>query len=192
MRTLMGASKEQRISARYIPKGSAKVALKDGTAVVYLYAAKDKLFAIGYQGTASKSSFHYAYRSEENRRNAVNQFFANVQATSKRRSDAAKARNNEPCTLTVGTILHTSWGYDQTNVDFYVVTRIVGKRTVYVRPIAGDYESTGYLCGRTWPAMPIQFTGEETKHIARGSYLTINGHSASPTDGRDLHTSSYA
>ena len=44
--------------------------------------------------------------------------------------------------LKVGTIMVSSWGYDQTNIDFYVVTRRT-KSTVDITPIASDVAPTG-------------------------------------------------
>ena len=37
--------------------------------------------------------------------------------------------------LQVGDILKSSWGYDQTNIDYYEVTRLAGKTMVEFRPI---------------------------------------------------------
>ncbi len=203
-------NKAERLAARmsYIPKGVnvSKIELKDGSAVVYLYTATrrvpsyagtsgDVLLAIGFRGTAMRPTFHYSYRNEETRRSAVEQFFAGVRNSNEHKAIRRAAKNNAPNTLKVGDILHTSWGYDQTNVDFYAVTRVSGKR-VYVRPIAADYEETGFMSGRTWPEMPIRFTGEETWHVAQtydgATCLTIDGHHASLSTGRDHYTSSYA
>jgi hypothetical protein len=44
--------------------------------------------------------------------------------------------------LKVGTIMVSSWGYDQTNVDFYVVTRRT-KCTADLTPLASDVAPTG-------------------------------------------------
>ncbi len=38
-------------------------------------------------------------------------------------------------TLQAGDILSASWGYDQTNVDFYQVTRLIGNQSVEIRKI---------------------------------------------------------
>ena len=44
----------------------------------------------------------------------------------------------------VGKIMVSEWGYDQTNIDFYVVVRET-KASVWIAPIAfGSYESVGY------------------------------------------------
>lgn len=197
MRTLYGASKEQRIAARYIPKGAARVALKDGSATVYLYGAAGKLFAIGYRGTAARSEFHYSYRNEVSRRQAVEQFFASAQASTVRKAAARADKAAWVNPLTVGDVLHTSWGYDQTNVEFFVVTRVSGRR-VWVAEIAQDGEQTGFMSGRCWPAMPIRIVGEETMHIAQpsgssGVYVKIdNVRHAWPEQGRAHGFSTYA
>lgn len=39
----------------------------------------------------------------------------------------------------VGDIFYVSWGYEQTNVDFYQVVALKGKKTAVVREIAGEY-----------------------------------------------------
>lgn len=90
----------------------------------------------------------------------------------------------------VGDIVNTSWGYDQTNVDFFVVTRVTAAR-VWVRKIARDYRETGFMAGKTWPAMPIEMVGPETRHnVSRGGF-TIDGHYTKLTTG-EVYTSSYA
>ena len=195
--TLRAASKDTRIAARYIPKGARRVALKSGDAVAYLYESAGRYLAIGYRGTAGRSAFHESYRTAERREKAVREFFAGVQASAKYRAErrAAKAAWSNP--LTVGAVLYTSWGYDQTNVEFFAVTRVSGRR-VWIREIASDSEATGSMQGICWPAMPIRFVGEETMHTAqpageRGVYVRISAsRSAWLEDGRTHHYSSYA
>ena len=41
-----------------------------------------------------------------------------------------------PRTLKVGDILHASWGYDQTNANFFQVIRLIGSTQVELREIA--------------------------------------------------------
>lgn len=38
--------------------------------------------------------------------------------------------------IQLGTIFYDSWGYDQTNVDFYEVTKIVSDKTIEVTAIS--------------------------------------------------------
>tara|TARA_R110000824_G_scaffold6506_11_gene30093 strand:- start:47 stop:448 length:402 start_codon:yes stop_codon:yes gene_type:complete len=60
------------------------------------------------------------------------------------RRAAQQANSDYPSTdaMTVGSILVSSWGYDQTNVDFYMVTRTT-KTSVYIRKIRAEVTRSG-------------------------------------------------
>lgn len=63
-------------------------------------------------------------------------------------------------TITAGAIFSSSWGYDQTNIDYYQVTRATAK-TVWLRPIAQTTaEVTGSMSETVQP-VPDDFTGDE-------------------------------
>ena len=62
-------------------------------------------------------------------------------------------------TPTVGDILVSSWGYDQTNIDYYQVVRVT-RATVTVRPIAAAAHSLDNGWTGTVAPLPDQFTGE--------------------------------
>jgi len=49
-----------------------------------------------------------------------------------------------------GDILYSSWGYDQTNVNFFQVIKTKPK-SVVLRSISGDYTETGFMSGQTKP-----------------------------------------
>lgn len=194
-------NKAQRIAAResFIPKVDtlSKIALKDGSATVYFYAsAKGSLYAIGFRGTAARPEFHHSYRDDVRRREHVQAFFASVAASQQRRQSERAERSAWVNPLKVGDLLHTSWGYDQTNVEFFAVTKISGRR-VWVREIAADYEATGHMSGNTWPAMPIKFIGEELMRMAQPSGKSVRVKITScadawPCEARAYGTSSYA
>jgi hypothetical protein len=68
--------------------------------------------------------------------------------------------NKELFELTVGTILYVSWGYDQTNIDFYQIIRVL-KKSVEIRPIGAKSEQTGFMSGKKMPS-PGDFIGSKT------------------------------
>lgn len=61
--------------------------------------------------------------------------------------------------LKVGDVVRSSWGYDQTNVNHYQITKLIGKRTVEVRELVEHKESTGDMSGRVAPVWG-EFVGE--------------------------------
>jgi hypothetical protein len=90
----------------------------------------------------------------------------------------------------VGDILYTSWGYDQTNVDFYQVVRVKGS-AVYVREIGANFHDSLATRGADYvSAVRGAFIGAETRHTISKSYngigytLKIKDHSAWLWDGK--------
>lgn len=65
---------------------------------------------------------------------------------------------------TVGDVLSNSWGYDQTNVDWYQVTEVLGK-SVMIRPIAANSSYSGQsMTGYTQPDRN-HFTGPAVRKL---------------------------
>jgi hypothetical protein len=139
---------------RYIPEGSSKISSKIGEAVVYVSAKNGAFYAIGYRGKAERPAFNYRFRSEARRAAYVAEFFADVAASVKAKEErkaAKKAALAGPNPLQVGDVLRSSWGYDQTNIDYYEVVELVGKRSVKIREIGGEAIETGFMSGISTP-----------------------------------------
>ena len=54
-----------------------------------------------------------------------------------------KKKAQQPHSLKVGDILYCSWGYDQTNVDFFKVSEVIGKRKIKIIGLGTSAESDG-------------------------------------------------
>lgn len=114
-------------------------------------------------------------------------------------------------TIEPGAILYSSWGYDQTNVDYYMVTRTT-KASAWIVPMRHvETPSEGYspMSGNTTPLEPMatEWTWENGERVERpivpemhrirrsdyGDRLTLTSYSsARPWDGRSLYASHYA
>jgi hypothetical protein len=196
VRRPQNAAERLTLRASFIPKGARPILEHENGSALYVYDVGATLYAVAFWGTSAKPHFHYRYPTAERRTDAILQFKDAVQTHVARRTEqrATKAAWINP--LKVGDLLYTSWGYDQTNVEFYAVTHVSGRR-VKVRQIASDYEATGHMSGRTWPAMPIRFIGPESVHVAQpcGTSASVKIHNsayAQLVTGRDVYTSSYA
>lgn len=54
----------------------------------------------------------------------------------------------------------SSWGYDQTNVDFYKVVRKSAK-SVWLMPVQSAVQETGFMCGNSVPSdEPVEWKGK--------------------------------
>ena len=99
-------------------------------------------------------------------------------AASLRSHEASKAaraaERRKPHDLVVGDVLSAMWGYDQTNVDYYQVTR-TSDRCVWVRPIAAESKETASMQGDCVPR-PGAFlkNGKETRHIVNHGSVRID------------------
>lgn len=160
----------------YIPKRSRKIQHKLSSAVVYAYEFEDRVgkkrFGVmGFAGRRQKPDFHLYYAKEEARLDKVNAYFADIAERESREID----RRAKPHELKVGDILKASWGYDQTNVDYYQVLALVGKSMVEIVAIASDGYENGFMCGRVAP-LPGAFKGKPMRKRADGNCVKIESY----------------
>jgi hypothetical protein len=102
--------------------------------------------------------------------------------------------------LEVGDIWNSSWGYDQTNVDFYQVVKVTAK-TVTVRKIGKETcELTGRFTGTVTPVIDsfdprkaeMRRTVRTWSGWANPSIKINDSEYAYPWNGKPQHVSSYA
>ena len=127
-----------RIEARYIPDGAKEIKDSKSSAVVYVYQYEDnaKFFAIGYSATRKKCDFYIYYSTEAERDNKIQSFFEAVRMTEAEKDRRKQERKNTPDhDIKQGELFYESWGYDQTNINFYQVVKTLPK-SVYIREVA--------------------------------------------------------
>lgn len=163
---------------------------------VYLSAEGEHLYAIGFAGKARKPTFNYRFKSVE-RRDA----FIQEQTVARHRVAAANAeRKNERASFQhsyqVGDVLVCSWGYDQTNVDYYQIVEVRGRTVVVIQKIASRTVKPMGSMSETVEAVPGQFLRDSkpmVKRVSPGGYVTIESYAhASKWDGKPDYSSSYA
>ena len=128
-------------------------------AEAYFYQQRGKYAVAAFNSRSKKPIFHFLYQTEDDCIEVIKDFFLNERNLKADRQLRRLERFNYVNELVVGDILYTSWGYDQTNVDYYQVTRVI-KKKIAVRPIRSDYFQLTYMSGESIP-VPNQFIGEE-------------------------------
>lgn len=161
----------------YIPKHSTKVADKLSDAVAYISQFVgpngERYVAMGFVGKAQKPSFHYTFKTEERRAAYVREFFTNRQAAIKSVSDRREKRKAEGRGLVVGDVLRSSWGYEQTNIDYYEVTALIGDTMVELRELCQERLETAWMQGKCVP-MPGSYTkAEPMRRVAKSGVVAI-------------------
>lgn len=190
MRNLI--TKEARLAARWIPKHTMAVRRPNIDAVFYVDTTK--LTCVAYVGTAAHPFINERYLSIKDMEARIRRLFDNLESHAESKAQR-KENQQKPHTLKVGNILRTSWGYDQTNVEFFQVTKVVSNSTVEIREIAQERTEDGYMCGTCTP-IPGKFLDRaETlrkRASADNSVRIDQSRHAWLWEGKPAHYSSYA
>jgi hypothetical protein len=121
----------------FIPKGSIKLTPKGVDAAVYLYERDGRVYALAFGGRRNKPDFHNRFTNAQHRERVVREYIKNAMKVAAYKTEQAEKRRGFQHSYKVGDVLSCSWGYDQTNVEFYQVTATT-PGTVTIREIAQD------------------------------------------------------
>ena len=119
----------------YIPKGAVLQDAQGTDAAVYFYEMAGVLYGIAFHGKADKPDFHFRFKSVEQRQAKLEEFIASRKSWAGYKAKRKEERK-APHTLKLGDLLSSSWGYDQTNVDFYQVVEVVGPNSVKIQKVS--------------------------------------------------------
>lgn len=150
-----------------------------------------------WRGKSSKPFYHYRMINKERLDlqigyliKASKEYKAfKVEQKSKEKAQALAMRDQ----IQVGTLLHGSWGYDQTNCEFY---QVVSKKGWYVevRSIGGKTveDSEGYMCENFVPKKD-SFIGDPIRKKITAFGLSMKHFSLSPcNEWESFYSSHYA
>ena len=165
------ASAHETLSAArglYLPRNTPAqhTTCKGGDAEAWTWTDAGRLYAVAFFGRSSRpysgsggAGAVYRFATEQLRRDWIAECFrrarAHAQRITERKSEKA-AKRAAGHGLQVGDVLRASWGYDQTNIDYYQITARIGAQTVEYRPIGRISE--GVMTGYCVPS-PDAFTG---------------------------------
>ena len=152
----------------YIPKNSEEIRASDSTAVAYLAKYDGKVSsqpywrAVAFSGKRNKPDWNYLFRSEEQARAHIQQHADSRKASDKLRAERHAARYNVRAAdhFSVGDLLYTSWGYDQTNIEFFKVVRVLDKSVEVVAIGGREVPGTaGFMSCSVTPDPDVILTG---------------------------------
>jgi len=154
---------------RYIPEGYELSWDDQELGIQIYYKESPTIGGLCFVGRAVNPTWHYRFKNAEQRLAEVTKTFINVRAWADRKAER-KAKAKEASAnhgVKVGDVFRSSWGYDQTNVDYYQVVA-VGNKTATFCKIAQLSESDGFLQGNCVPATN-QFIGKPFKKLIQKS-----------------------
>ena len=127
----------------------------------------DSVLAQGFRGRAGKPAWFYKFRPAAE----LEVYIAReIEARQKHVDFKAKAKadRSAPATIAVGDVFRASWGYDQTNIDYYQVTQIISPLTIEIRAIGAVSWETHHMQGESVPALD-QFIGRAMRKRVRNT-----------------------
>lgn len=183
--------------ARLRAAGWQIITMKAAPVVVAFQSIGEKYHVKAWKGAADKAAFYYCFRSEDRARAYVDEYTASVARGVTSRAERTKATADKRASLkasdhfTVGDVVYNSWGYDQTNIDWYQVVEVKAK-SVVIRPVARNYAETQFMAGRCQPRRN-EFTGEaQLKPLDETGNISAKHGGFSKWDGRAVYESHYA
>lgn len=174
------------VAGRWIPDGAERVAfdLATGGEVWILPSLRKpgQVSAIAYGGKRTKHDGYYLMRDRARALEWAGEHMVKLTARATRQAErraekAAKRAAGHK--LQPGDVLRCSWGYDQTNIDYYEVTRLIGRRMVEIRAIGAESVGDGHMTGDCVPK-PGHYIGEPMRKAV------------SDYDGQSVRIASYA
>ena len=171
----------------HFPERDYRAGLDGITAVV----ATDGAYpcAFGFRGRSTKPAFRYRFKDAAERDSYAATWLDTENASiAQRMAEKQKAH-----TLAVGDVLYSSWGWEQTNIDFYEVVAVRGA-VVDIVPLHQDKHYTGDMTGTCTPCRGC-YAGDvmKGKRPSGKNSIRLNSYSwASPWDGQPKGWTSYA
>ena len=165
----------------YIPPNSVELELPNGV-VAYLWSTgQGKPGATIFSGKRAKPNSNYYYRSYEALDNALGLAVESQARVAAYKEEKAAKRKAFVHDCKVGDIYRTSWGYDQTNIEYFEVVEVKGKFAT-LRELAQKRVETGWLCGQCVPLpgeyLKPRFEGDDAglpiRRLIQEGYIKID------------------
>lgn len=169
--------KEHRDEPPMVPEGT--------DLAIWVWDEGGRPYGVAFAGKSNKPLWNYRFRDDAQRQRTIDEATKSRRLTLENKTKKVQERRDYKHPYKVGDIFDTSWGYDQTNVDFYQVVEVRGK-VLIIRKVSEvtDHESQGaeYVV----PAKD-SFIGPPMRILPTSSGVKIDGHYGSLWDGKPVY-----
>lgn len=149
---------------------------------IWVWDEGGRPYGIAFVGKSNKPLWNYRFKDDAQRQRTIEEAIKSRKRVKEDKDKRVQERREYQHPYKVGDILDTSWGYDETHVDFYQVVEVRGK-VLIIREITQrvDHETQGaeYVV----PAKD-SFTGGPIRIIPTSSGVKIDGHYGSLWEGK--------
>ncbi len=136
-------------------------------------------YGIAFAGKSNKPLWHYSFRTPDARQRQIDETIKSRKSLIEYKQKQLQERRDFVHGTQKGEIFSASWGYDQTNVDFYEVVEVKGKMIV-VREIAAKSSHPG---ADSVVPVPGHFVGPAKLVKPTSGGFKVDDHYASKWDG---------
>lgn len=130
---------------------------------------------VAFSGMRCKADYAYRFGSTEAAEAHRSTWLAGKRSSADEKRVRVEQRREASKQLSVGDVLVACWGYEQTNYDYYQVTRKVGARTVEIRELQQDKTYDGQAMAGLCVPIKGRFVGEPmTKRVDAHGGVKVN------------------
>ena len=157
-----------------IPPTAKKIQYPEIKYIVYTWEKDKKFYVKVFGGRRTKADSYNMYNDSDVRQNSINLSMKEkygIAAAEKERKINKKIKETKAFEeVKVGDIFYTSWGYDQTNIEFYKLMKLKGKTGTFqglsleTVPGSEGYMSSQVIPGDKFTTKP--FTSRITGNVA--------------------------
>lgn len=152
---------------RHIPNGYTLIAKDErfgfeawGNLNISTPTGKTRIYALAYGGKRTKPDWHFAFQDESRLKAKIEETLSSYIYWHEKKAER-KAERSKAHDVKVGDIFKCSWGYDQTNIDYYECIRVIGSM-IEICEIAQMSEENGFMSGECVPS-PGHYIGKPMK-----------------------------
>ena len=189
--TIMKLTKKENVFALFLSKPNAEKT-SYGKLIIITYTNRHGVFCAAAFKHSHRPEFNYAYKNEQARNEHLAQRIKQEQEAEERDIVYLQKKQVEIEKFIPGAILVSSWGYEQTNIDFFLILERENDFVV-IQEVGSHKEQTGFMSGVCTPNVDVKIGEPFRKKISK--YATINIKSFIHTQlwsGNAMGYSSYA
>lgn len=184
--------------ARYIPEGYTKFAPEVGDYKKDLFECWVDLrkpkrpVAMFFTGKQSRPSWHTIFRTTDRMKEVIKNSISSLMSREDMKEKRKEDRKNQLDNISIGDILYCSWGYEQTNIDFYQVVEKKNKQFT-IREIMHKYDNSKSAGnGMAAYVEPVKDSFVNDVEPIKKTSLSMKFGVLSKYDGQSLYCSWYA
>ena len=151
---------------------------------------ENKLIAVAWSGKRSKYDWYFRFRDKKQMDKYISDYFCKLEDMARLKIERKEQKKKEKLeffdSIQIGDIFVDSWGYDQTQNEFYKVTKKL-KASIKVVKI-GSKTVANYTSALLVEPVPDAVISEEITKVPQDGYIATRSFScALPWNGKPLH-----